>query len=69
MAFSEQRILKQVTILPEQSAINVQWANQVLRDDLVIAETFERKTYTADQSAQFSVEVEGAANYIAAVGW
>ena len=67
--FTEQRILKQVTTLPAQSAVNVQWANQVLKDDVVISETFERKAYTADQYAEFVAEVEGSASYIAALGW
>lgn len=69
MALSEQRILKQVTTLPAQSAVNVQWSNQVLRDGEVISETFERKAYTADQAAEFLVEVEGAESYITALGW
>ena len=69
MAFTEQRILNQVTTLPAQSAVNVQWANQVLRDGEVISETFERKAYTADQAAEFLAEVEGAEAYITALGW
>lgn len=67
--FTEQRILKQVTILASQSAANVQWSNQVLKDDVVISETFERKAYTAEQKADFELEVEGAVSYIAALGW
>ena len=69
MALTEQRILKQVTTLPNQSAVNVQWANQILRDGELVTETYERKAYTADQKAEFLVEVEGAENYIAALGW
>ena len=66
---TEQRILKQVTTLPNQSAVNVQWANQILRDGELLTETYERKAYTADQKAEFLAEVEGAENYIAAMGW
>lgn len=69
MALTEQRILKQVTTLPNQSAVNVQWANQILRDGELVTETYERKAYTADQKAEFLTEVEGAENYIAALGW
>lgn len=69
MALSEQRILKQVGILPAQSAVNVQWANQILRDGELVSETYERKAYTADQKAEFLAEVEGAASYISALGW
>ena len=69
MSLSEQRILKQVTTLPNQSAVNVQWANQIIKDGAVLTETYERKAYTADQKAEFLAEVEGAENYIAALGW
>lgn len=69
MALTEQKILKQVSILPAQSAVNVQWANQILRDGEVISEQFERKAYTAEQKDEFLGEVEGAAAYIEALGW
>ncbi len=69
MALTEQRILKQVSILPSQSAVNVQWADQILRDGEVISENFHRKAYTIDQKEEFLLEVEGAPNYIAALGW
>jgi hypothetical protein len=69
MALTENKILKQVSILPNQSAVNVQWSNQILRDGELVTETFERKAYTQDQKAEFLAEVEGAENYIAALGW
>jgi len=69
MALTEQTILKQITVLPEQAAINVQWANQVLRDEEVISETYHRKAYTQEQQAEFELEVAGAAAYVTAVGW
>jgi len=69
MALTEQRILKQVAVLPNQSAVNVQWANQILRDDELITETYERKAYTADQYSEFLTEVEGAEAYITVLGW
>ena len=69
MALTEQRVLKQVTVLAQQSAVNVQWANQILRDDEVISEQFERKAYSADQKDEFLAEVEGAENYLSALGW
>lgn len=65
----EQRILKSVQILSQQSAVNVQWANQILRDDEVISEQYERKAYTQDQKDSFLEEVEGAENYINILGW
>lgn len=67
--FTEQRVLKQVAVLPAQSAVNVQWSNQVLKDGVLLTETYERKAYTADQKVEFEAEVEGAANYITALGW
>ena len=69
MALTEQKILKQVTVLAQQSAANVQWANQILRDGEVISEQFERKAYTADQKDEFLAEVEGADSYITILGW
>ena len=66
---TEQRILKQVTTLPAANAVQVQWANQVLRDDVVISETYERKSYSQEQKAEFIAEVEGAAAYVTALNW
>lgn len=69
MTLTEQRILKSVQILPAQSAVNVQWSDQVMRGDEIIAETYRRKTYTQDQKAEFVAEVEGAQNYAEVLGW
>jgi len=69
MALTEKTIIKQVAVLPAQFAINVQWANQVLRDDEVISETYHRKAYTKEQQAKFEAEVTGAAAYVTAAGW
>ena len=69
MALTEQTVLKQVTVLAQQSAVNVQWSNQILRDGEIISEQFKRKAYTVDQKDEFLSEVDGAENYIAALGW
>ncbi len=69
MALTERRILNQVTILPAQNAVNVQWSNQILRDAEVISESFERKSYTPDMRAEFVDEVDGAELYLVALGW
>lgn len=69
MAFEERRVLREVSILPGRGTVHVQWSQQVLRDGQVIAETFERKSYNSEQASQFAVEVEGAANYLPALGW
>ena len=59
----------QVTILPTANTINVQWANQINKENVVIAETFERKAYAQDQKDEFLAEVENASAYIDAIGW
>lgn len=70
MALTEQRILKQVTMLPQSNAVNVQWANQIIRDGSeVISETYERKAYGQDQKADFIAEVTGGQAYADAMGW
>lgn len=70
MALTEQRVLKQVTMLPQSNTINVQWANQIIRDGSeVISETYERKAYGQDQKADFIAEVEGGQAYSDAMGW
>ena len=69
MPFTEQRIIKQITVLPANGGINVQWANQVLKNGNVISENFERKAYTVEQKADFLAEVDGAAAYVTAIGW
>ena len=67
--FEEVRYVKQVSLLPSQSAVNVQWGLAIKKDGELVTETYERKAYTADQKAEFLAEVEGAENYIAALGW
>lgn len=69
MALTEQRILKQVTLLPQSNAVNVQWANQILRDGEFVSETYERKAYGEDQKGDFINEVTGGQAYSDAMGW
>lgn len=69
MDIIEKRVLKQVTILPQQNSINVQWADQILRDGEIVNELYHRKAYSHEQVAEFSAEVEGAAAYMTAIGW
>ena len=56
MSLTESKIIKQITILPQTGAVNVQWANQVLRNGEVISETFERKGYESSLTG-FAAEV------------
>jgi len=67
--FTEQRILKQVSVLSAQNAVQVQWANQVLKDGELLSESYERKAYIAEQAAEFAAEVEGSASYMSILGW
>ncbi|HWV16053.1 MAG TPA: hypothetical protein VN030_11550 [Cellvibrio sp.] len=69
MALTEARVLKSVEILPASSAVNVLWADQVLRDGEVISESNHRKSYNANNKDSFLIEVEGAENYIPVLGW
>ena len=69
MALTEQRILKAVTVKPTQQAIEVQHADQILRDGEVISEQYHRKAYSSDQRAEFEAEVEGAADYVNLIDW
>ena len=69
MALTEQRVISQVTVLPEAQAINVRWADQILRDGVVISEQYVRKAYGIENKAEFEAEVEGAAAYVDAAGW
>ena len=69
MALTEQRIINQVTVLPTVNSINVQWADQILRDEEVISQTYHRKAYSAEQRAEFEAEVEGAAQYVNLITW
>ncbi len=67
--FEEKKVLSQVTILPETNTINVRWDLQVLKDGNVIATTYHRCAYGVSDKAKFLAEVEGAAGYVAVLGW
>lgn len=69
MALTEQRILNQVTVLPNANAIQVQWADQILRDGEVIQQQYHRKAYGPGQRDEFLAEVEGAENYANLIDW
>ena len=69
MALTEQRILNQVTVLPNQNALNVQWSDQILRDGEVIQQQYHRKAYGPGQQQEFLAEVEGADAYVNLIDW
>lgn len=69
MALTEERVLGSVQILPQQSAVNVEWYDLIKRDGEIISKSNHNKAYTAEQKAEFLAEVEGAEAYVAALGW
>jgi hypothetical protein len=69
MALTEARILKSVEVQVTTKTANVLWADQILRDDVVISETNHRKAYTENQKDEFMTEVEGAESYLTALDW
>jgi hypothetical protein len=69
MALTERTIIKQIQVLPESNTIQVQWANQILRDGELVTETFHRCAYGADDQEKFLAEVDGAEAYIPILGW
>lgn len=69
MALSEQRVVNQISVLPNQNAINVQWADQIVKDGEVLTQTFHRKTYGPGQELEFTAEVSGAGDYVGLIDW
>jgi hypothetical protein len=69
MALTEEKVLSEVTLLPQANAINVRWYNIIKRDGQVISKTPHRKAYSSDQKSEFLAEVEGAAAFVTAIGW
>jgi len=69
VALTEQKVVKQVTHLPQSNTIQVQWANQILRDGEFVSETYERKAYMEAQKNEFLSEVNNALGHVKAMGW
>lgn len=69
MSLTENKIISQITSLPDSSAFNVQWTNQIIKNGEIIAKTYERKSYTKEQKDEFISEVDNAQFYIQAIGW
>lgn len=69
MALSEQRVVNQISVLSNQNAINVQWADQIVKDGEVLTQTFHRKTYGPGQELEFTAEVSGAGDYVGLIDW
>lgn len=69
MSLIEQRVLKQISVLPLSKTIDAQWEDQIIKDGDVISKQYHRKAYSEKQKDEFLAEVEGAAFYITAAGW
>lgn len=69
MALIEQRILKQISVLPASKTVDVQWADQIVKDGSVISEQYHRKAYSEKQKDEFLAEVEGASKYLNILEW
>lgn len=68
MSLSEQTILASVEVLPQVTAINVRWDNQVLRDGEVIVSEPHRRAYGRYDREQFLADVHGGEAYADAAG-
>ena len=69
MALTEQKILKSVEVLSSINSIQVEWANQVLKDGEVISSIPHRSSYMAGEQERFLAEVEGADKYVGLIDW
>lgn len=69
MSLIEQTIVNQVTIIPKTKTAQVQWSDQIVKDDEVIAENYRRKAYSENQKEEFLYEVDNAEFYVKALGW
>lgn len=70
MALSEQRVIKKIEVLVQDNTIQVQWADQILRDEDVVSETYHRQAFApADKDLFIAALGEMAHGYINAAGW
>lgn len=69
MSLTESIVLAEISMLPEANAINVRWDRIIKDGDNIISRVPHRKAYGVDQRTEFLAEVEGAAQYAAAIGW
>jgi len=69
VALTETTILASVELLPQSNSINVRWDKLIQRDDEIVSRIPHRKAYGHAQRDEFAEEVDGAAKYLAAMGW
>jgi hypothetical protein len=59
MALEERRTLKEVAILVDRSAINVLWADEIVKDGMVLMSTDHRGAYPLNESGEVDPTVAG----------
>ena len=69
MALTESKVLAHVGINLAANSADVRWDNLIERDGEVISRVPHRKAYSVEQKSDFLAEVEGAENYLGALGW
>lgn len=69
MAYTETTTIAEITVLPDESTAQVRWRNTIEKDGEIISAKDHYKLFTADQKSDFLAEVEGAENYLSALGW
>ena len=71
MALTRNRVIKQVTLLPQENTIEVAWAWQVRQDGELVGELLNRRAYAADQVGLLDADLPpGVATRIKqAMGW
>lgn len=67
----EERRLESVEVNTRLKLANVKWLDCIFREgvETPISATPHRCSYSVEQKEQFCAEVEGAENFIAALGW
>ena len=69
MAITENSVIVEITALPLENNIQVKWRNTVEKDGEVLSSKDHYKLFGQADSESFATEVEGAASYMAAMGW
>lgn len=69
MSLTETKVLSQISVLPEDSTVNVKWDVVIKRGDEEVLRTPHRKAYSKDQKEEFVQEVPGASKYLDILGW
>ena len=69
MAITENSVIVEITALPLEGNIQVKWRNTIEKDGEVLSSKDHYKLFGQADAEAFATEVEGAASYMAAMGW